>query len=54
MLRKLKRVKMDFCMPMQEPVEQVKTTAVVIMTVQTMIQTTICPTLTIIEVPLQV
>ena len=54
MSRKLKRVEMDFSMTTQEPVEQVKATEVVIMTVLTMIQTTICPTLTIIEVPLQV
>jgi hypothetical protein len=54
MLRKLKWVEIDFSMTTQEPVEQVKATEAVIMTVLMMIQTTFCPTLTIIEVPLQV
>ena len=54
MSRKLKRVEMDFSMTTQESVEQVKYTEVMIMTVLTMIQTTFCPTLTIVEVPLQV
>jgi hypothetical protein len=54
MLRKLKRVEMDFSMTTQEPVEQVKATEVVIMTVLTMRQTTFCTTLTIVEVSLQV
>jgi len=54
MSRKLKRVEMDFSMTTQESVELVKATEVVIMTVLTMIQTTFCPTLTIVEVPLQV
>ena len=49
-----KRVEMDFSMTTQEPVEQVKATEVVIMTVLTMIQTTFCPTLTMVEVSLQV
>jgi len=52
MSRKLKRVEMDFSMTMQEPVEQVKATEVVIMTVLTIMQTTICPT--IVEISLQV
>ena len=52
MSRKLKWVEMDFSMTAQEPVEQVKATEVVIMTVLTMIQPTICPTT--IEVSLQV
>jgi hypothetical protein len=47
-------MEMDFSMTMQEPVEQVKATEVVIMTVLTMIQTTICPTLSTVEVSLQV
>ena len=54
MSRKLKRVEMDFSMTTQEPVEQVQATEVVIMTVLTMIQITICPTLTTVEVSLQV
>jgi hypothetical protein len=54
MSRKLKWVEMDFFMTTQEPVEQVKVTEVVIMTVLTMIQTTICPRLTTVEVSLQV
>jgi len=54
MLRKLKRVEMDFSMAKQEPVEQVKATEVVIMTVRTRIQTPFCPTLAIVEVPLHV
>jgi hypothetical protein len=49
----MKRVEMDISMTMQEPVEQVNATEVVIMTVLTMIQITICPTLTTIEVSLQ-
>jgi hypothetical protein len=44
MVRKLKRVEMDFSMTLQEAVQQVKATEVVIMTVLMMIQTTICPT----------
>jgi hypothetical protein len=52
--RKLKPVEMDFSMTTQEPVEQVKATEVVIMTVLMMIQITICPTLTTVEVSLQV
>jgi hypothetical protein len=48
------RVAMDCSMTTQEPVEQVKATEVVIMTGLTMIQTTICPTLTTVEVSLQV
>jgi hypothetical protein len=54
MSKKLKRVEMDFSMTTQEPVQQVKAMEVVIMTVLTSIQTTLCPTLTVIEVPLQV
>jgi hypothetical protein len=54
MSRKLKWVEMDFPMTMQKPVEQVTATEVVIMTVLTMIQITICPTLTTVEVSLQV
>ena len=54
MLRKLKRVEMDFSMTTQEPLEQVKATEVVIMTVLTIIQITICPMLTTVEVSLQV
>jgi hypothetical protein len=50
----MKRVEMDFSMTTQETVEQVKATEVVIMTVLTMIQITICPTLTTVEVSLQV
>jgi hypothetical protein len=51
----LKRVEMDFSMTTQEPVEQVKAMEVVIMTVLTMIQMKpICPTLTTVEVSLQV
>jgi len=52
--RKLKRVEMDFSMTTQEPVEQVKAMEVVIMTVLTMIQITICLTLPTVEVSLQV
>jgi hypothetical protein len=48
----VKRVEMDFSMTMQEPVEQVKATDVVIMTVLMMIQITLCPTT--VEVSLQV
>jgi hypothetical protein len=44
MSRKLKLVEMDMSMTTQEAVEQVKATAVVIMTVLTMIVTTICRT----------
>ena len=50
----MKRVEMDFSMTTQEIVEQVKATEVVIMTVLTMIQFTICPTLTTVELSLQV
>jgi len=49
----MKRVEMDFSMTTQEPVEQVKAMEMVIMTVLTMIQTTICPTLTTVKVSLQ-
>jgi hypothetical protein len=54
MSKKLKRVEMDFCMTTQEPVEQVKAMEVLIITVVTLIQIILCPTLTVIEVPLQV
>jgi hypothetical protein len=54
MARKLKQVEMDFSITTQEPVEQVKATEEVIITVPTMIQTTFCPTLTIVKVPLHV
>jgi hypothetical protein len=54
MSRKLTRVEMDFPMTTQEPVEQVNATDMVIMTVPTMRQKTFCPTLTIVEVPLEV
>jgi hypothetical protein len=54
MSRKLNRVEMDYSMTTQEPVEQVNATEVVIITVLTVIQTTFCLTLTIVEVPLQV
>ena len=50
----MKRVEMDFSMTTQEPVEQVKAMEVVIMTVLTMIQITICLTLPTVEVSLQV
>ena len=50
----MKRMEMDFSMTTQETVEQVKATEVVIMTVLTMIQITICPTLTTVEVSLKV
>jgi hypothetical protein len=40
----------DFSMTTQEPVEQVNAIEVVIMIVLTMIQTTICPTLTTFDV----
>ena len=49
----MKRVEMDFSMTTQEPVEQVKAMEMVIMTVLTMIQTTIRPTLTTVKVSLQ-
>ena len=49
----VKQVEMDFSITMQEPVEQVKAMEVVIMTVLTMIQITICPTLTTVKVSLQ-
>jgi hypothetical protein len=60
--KKLKQVEMDFSkhqtmnfsMTTQETVEQVKATEVVIMTGLTMIQITICPMLTTVEVSLQV
>jgi hypothetical protein len=54
MSRKLKLVEMDFSMTTQEPVEKVEATEVVIMTVLKMIQITIHPTLTTVEVSLQV
>jgi len=50
----LKRLKMRFSMTMQGTVEQVKATEVLIMTVLMMIQTTICLTLTTVEVSLRV
>ena len=50
----MKWVEMDFSMTTQETVEQVKATEVVIMTVLMMIQITISPTLTTVEVSLQV
>ena len=49
----MKLVEMDFSMTMQEPVEQVKAMEMVIMTVLTMMQTTICLTLTTVKVSLQ-
>ena len=52
MSRKLKWMEMDFCMTTQKPVEQVKATEVVIMTVLMLIQTTIC--LITVEVSLHV
>jgi len=52
MLTKWKQVDIDFSMSTQEPVEQEKATEVVIMTVLTMIQTTMC--LTTVEVSVQV
>ena len=54
MSRKLKRVAMHFSFTMQEPVKQVKVMEVVIKSVLTIIQTTFCPTLTRVEVSLQV
>jgi hypothetical protein len=53
-LKTMKRVETDFSMTTQEPVELVTATEVVIITVLRIIQTTICPTLTSIEVSLQV
>jgi hypothetical protein len=50
----MKRVEMDFSMTTQESVEQAKATEMVIMTVLTIIQITIYPTLTTVEVSLQV
>jgi hypothetical protein len=50
----MKQMDMDLSMAMQETVDHVKATEVVIMTVLTMIQITICPTLTTVEVSLQV
>jgi hypothetical protein len=52
MSRELTRGEMDFSMTTEKPVEQVKATDMVIMTVLTIIQTTICPTT--VEVSLQV
>jgi hypothetical protein len=49
----IKGAEMDFSMTTQEPVEQVKAMEMVIMTVLTMIQITICPTLITVEVSLQ-
>ena len=49
----MKQVEMDFSMTTQEPVEQVKAMDMIIVIVLTMIQTTICPTLTTVEVSLQ-
>ena len=54
MFRKLKQLEKEFSMITQEPVEQVKATEVVIMTVLMIIQTTFCPTLKIVGIPLQV
>jgi len=54
MLRKLKRVEMEFPMTTQEPVDQVKPMEMVITLVLTKVQTTSCLTLTIVEVPLEV
>jgi hypothetical protein len=50
----MKRVEMDLFMATQETVEQVKATEVAIITVLTMIQITLCPTLTTVDVSLQV
>jgi len=50
----MNRVEMDVSMTTEEQVHQVKATEVVIMTVLTMIPITICPTLTTVEVSLQV
>jgi hypothetical protein len=50
----MKQVETDFSMTTQETVEQVKATEVVIMTVLTMIQITLCLTLTTVEGSLQV
>jgi hypothetical protein len=53
MTMKLQRVEMNISMTTQEPVEQVNTTEVVIITVLLSIQTTICMSLTTINVRLQ-
>jgi len=53
-LRKLKRVEMDFYMTMGEAVEQAKATEVMITTLVTMTTNIICPTLTIVKESLQV
>jgi len=50
----MKQVEMDFSMTMQEPVEQVNATEVVIMMVLMMIQITICPMHATVEVSMQV
>jgi hypothetical protein len=52
MPRKLTQIEMDFSIMTHEPVKQVKAMEVVIMTVPTIIQTTMCPTT--VEVSLQV
>jgi hypothetical protein len=54
MLRKLNQVEMDFCMTTQDPVEQVKATEVVIITVLEMKETTICPTTVKVSLNVQV
>jgi len=50
----LKQMEIDFTLTMHEPVETEKAMELVIMTVPMMIQTTICLTLTTVEVSLQV
>jgi hypothetical protein len=50
----MKRVEMDFSMTTQETGEQGKAPEVVIMTVLTIIQITICPTLPTVAVSLEV
>jgi hypothetical protein len=54
MSKKLKQVKIDFSVTTHESVNQAKATKLIIMTVLTMILTRFCPTVTIIEVHLQV
>jgi len=51
---RLKQEEVDFSVATKEPVEQVKAREVVIMTVLTMLQTSFCLTLLIVEVSLQV
>jgi hypothetical protein len=48
-----KRVEMDISMTTQAPVEEVNDIDVVVMTVKMMLQITICPTLTSVQVFLQ-